>query len=109
MHTDPQLQVGPLQRRFQEALGGRDAQPPPLVDLEIADAFALAIVEIIDLGNAERGGGAGEIVENVPFQALLFDPQFPARAVIFAVAVEIILGFQEIGQHIVQAQPAQPS
>ena len=45
-------QVGPPQRRPQEALGGRPAHAAALVDLEVAAALVVAAVEVVDLGDA---------------------------------------------------------
>ena len=66
-------------RRPQEGLGRVPAHAAALVDLEVADAFVVAAVEVVGW-DAGLGAAAGEGVEDVPAQPLPLDPPFAAAA-----------------------------
>ena len=59
-------QVRPLGDRSEKCLGGVPAHAGLLVDLEIAAAFVVALVEVVDVGDAGLFGGAAKGVENRP-------------------------------------------
>ena len=66
---------------FRNAVARRPAAAAALVDLEIADAFIVAAVEIVGRRNAVLGGGLAEQVEHLPAEPQLLDPPFAALAV----------------------------
>src|SRR5690606_20681112 len=65
--------------------------------------FVIAPVEVVDARYAEGLGGSLKRVENLPMHAHLLDAPFSARAMHVVGAAVIVLGFPEIGKHIVPA------
>jgi hypothetical protein len=114
VRAGPHLQVAALAHRAQECLVRIPAPAGALVDLEIADAFVVAAVEIAlrrdpGLLRREREG-----VEHLPRQALPFDAVFATGAA--ATLVEARRGMPLVGaapvvfvaQEVRQAPPPTP-
>ena len=97
-----------LQRRLEKAARRRPAPAALLVDVEIAGAFVVAGVEIVDL-DAGLLGRVAEGVEQVPAHARMLDPPFAADRVMLAGAEEVMLVLAEIGSTSSQPQPLRPS
>src|SRR5690606_16425594 len=68
-------------RRPQKCLGRIPAPAHLLIDLEVPDAFVVALVEIVAGRNARLLRSLGKGIENIPAQPLLLDPPFSAVAV----------------------------
>ena len=98
-----QAQVGPLQCRPQEALGGVPAEAALLVDLEEAGALVVAVVEVGARHDAELLGALLHGAQDVPGQALLCHLPLAAAAVEIGLAAMMVFRPQEIGQHVVPA------
>ncbi|MNF99989.1 hypothetical protein D3C84_829100 [compost metagenome] len=94
-------EIGTMADRFEKCLGRVPANPGLLIDLEVAAAFVVALIEVIDAGDAALFGGAAERIENRPGQSLALDPPFPGGAVKLRVAGKMIFAFLEQRQHIV--------
>lgn len=84
-------QVGALGDAAQEAFRGIPAHPAALVDLEVAAAFVVATVEILDAGDAGLRRRLLEGIEQLPGEPLAFYPPFAAGAVHFAGPGEMVL------------------
>ena len=102
-HVLFQPQIGAVQHRLEEAARRRPAPAALLVDVEIADAFIVAGVEIGNAPDAHFLGGVADRVENVPGQPRRLDAPAAAGAVMFALAEEMILQPPEQRQHVVIA------
>ena len=102
-HVLFQPQIGAVQHRLEKAARGRPAPAALLVDVEIADAFIVAGVEIRNPPDAHFLGGIADRIENVPGQPRRFDPPAAAGAMMFALAEEMILQPPEQRQHVVIA------
>ena len=85
----------------------RDPAPAALlVDLEIADAFVVAGVEVVDRGMPACDRGVAEGVEDVPAQRAAARPAIRRRRRACSLAPEeMIVVLQEERQHVVPAQP----
>ena len=102
-HVLFQPQVGAVQDRLQKAARRRPAPSALLVDVEVADAFIIAGVEIGNAADAHLFGGVADRVENIPGQPRRLDPPAAAGAVVLALAEKVILEPAERRQHIVIA------
>ncbi len=102
-HVLFQPQIGTVQHGFQKPPRGGPAPSALLVDVEIADAFIVAGVEIGDPPNPHLLGGIADGVQNFPGQPRRLDPPAAAGAMVFAGAQEMILQPQEVRQHVVIA------
>lgn len=71
-------QVGAFHGGFQERLGRAYAPPAALIDVEVADAFVVAGVEVIAVGQSPLVGGFAEGIKYFPSQALFLDTPFAA-------------------------------
>ena len=89
-HVLFQPQIAAVQHRLEKAARRRPAPAALLVDVEIADAFIVAGVEIGNAADAHLLGGVADRVENVPGQPRRLDPPAAAGAVMFALAEEMI-------------------
>src|SRR5690606_1571759 len=78
-------QVLPVQHRPQEAARRRPAPAQPLVDVEVADAFVVAGVEVAGRRNAVLDRRIAEGIEDLPRQPRRLHPPFAARPVVLAV------------------------
>ncbi|MCY1523107.1 hypothetical protein D9M68_579920 [compost metagenome] len=96
-------QVRPLADAAQETLRGVPAHPAALVDLEIAAAFVVAAVEVLDAGDAGLRRRLLEGIQQRPRQALALHPPFAAGAVQFADAAEMVLHAVEQRQQLLPA------
>ena len=103
MRAGRKMQVRPLEDRLQKRRRRAPAPASALVDLEIAGAFVVALIEVGDLRNADLGPGLAHRVENRPGDARALDPPFAPRPVQLAGAAVMVLLTQEIGQHVVPA------
>ena len=104
------LQVAAAEHGPQEALGGVPAHAGLLVDVEVAAALVVAVVEVVDLGNAGLGGRVAEGVEDLPADARLLDAPFAAARVHLVEGTRLegvrlqrplVLVLLEVGQHVV--------
>ncbi len=98
-------QVGPLHRGAQETARRVPAHAAMLVHLEKARAFVVAIVEIGTRLDPELPRALLHGLQNVPPQTLFADLPFTSGAVHVIAARVVILGLEEIGQHVVPAPP----
>src|SRR5205814_10469173 len=95
----PDLQVVARQHRPQEGLGRVPADAAALVDLEVADAFVVAAVEVLAVRDAGLLCRFGERIEDVPAQALPLDA--PLAAGPPALGVETRRGMKLVGAAVV--------
>ena len=79
MRAGHEMQVRPLEDRLQKRRRRAPAPSATLVDLEIAGAFVVALIEVGDLRNADLDPGLAHGVENWPGDARALDPPFAAR------------------------------
>ena len=100
-------QIGALERRLEEGARRRPAPAALLVDVEGADAFVVAAVEVGDGFDAGLFGGGAEGIEQVPAHPRRRDVPFAADRVRLAFAEEMIFVALEIRQHVVPAPAAQ--
>ena len=91
----PDLQVRARECRLQEGLGRVPADAGALVDVEVADAFVVAAVEVVAARQAGLDGGGEKGVEDRPVQALLLDAPFAALAL--AGRIEPGRGVERVG------------
>ena len=103
-----QPQIGAGERGLEKSAGRGPASPAHLVDVEIADAFVVAGVEIRCAAYAQLRGGLGHRVEDLPRNPRRLDAPSAADAVVFARAEKVILERLEGRQHIVPAPAGQP-
>ncbi|MNV12887.1 hypothetical protein D3C71_1035100 [compost metagenome] len=103
MRLSENAQVGPLHRRAQKGFRCVPADAGTLVDVEIAGAFVIAAVEIVDGGDAGFFGGLLEGVEHGPADAGLFHSPFAARVVHGIGTLVEILALLEERQHVIPA------
>ncbi len=96
-----QPQVLPVQHRLEESARRRPAPAALLVDVEIAGAFVVAGVEVVDRRDAVLRRRLAPDVDDVPAQAREFDAPFAADAVVLAGAEEAVLVLLEKRQHVV--------
>ena len=103
MRAGDEMQVRPLEDRLQERRRRAPAPAAALIDLEIAGAFVVALIEVVDLRNADFDPGLPHRVEDRPGDARPLDPPFAARTMQGGQAPVMILLPDEIGQHVVPA------
>ena len=103
MRAGREMQVRPLEDRLQERRRRAPAPATALVDLEIARALVVALIEVGDLGDADFDPGLAHGVENRPGDARALDPPFAARPMQLGQAAVMVLLADEIGQHVVPA------
>ena len=96
-------QVGAMADGLEKRLGRVPADPGLLIDLKVAAAFVVALVEVIDAGDAALLGGAAEGIENRPRQALAFDPPLAGTTVKRRVAGKVAFAFLEQRQDVLPA------
>ena len=96
-----QPQILPVQHRLEEAARRRPAPSALLVDVEIAGAFVVAGVEVVDRLNAVLRRRLAPDVDDVPAQARKFDAPFAADAVVGVGAEKTVFVLLEIRQHVV--------
>ena len=94
-------QVGPLHRRPEEPPGRGPAHALPLVHLEKARAFVVAVVEVGAGLDAELLRALLHRFEDLPAQPLRGDLPAAADAVHRARAAVMVFGLQEVGQDVV--------
>src|SRR6185369_8692714 len=95
----PHFEVGTsIADRPQERFGGVPAPAVLLVDLEIADPFVVAAVEVLGVRDARLLRGLAERVQDVPAQPLTLDPPLAAGAVRRVGALVVVLVLLERGQ-----------
>ena len=94
-------QIGTLQCGLEKTPRRRPAPAALLVDVEIADAFIVAGVEIRNLANSHFLRGVADRVEDGPGQSRRLDPPAAAGAVVLALAEKMILQPPERRQHVV--------
>src|SRR5262245_11745015 len=82
--TGLKLKVLPMQNRLEESTRGRPTPAALLIDVEVADAFVVAGVEVIDGGNAVLVCGLPEGVQDLPGQTRILDPPFPSGRMVLA-------------------------
>src|SRR5206468_730396 len=80
-HVLFQPQIGTVQYRLEKPARGRPAAAPLLVDVEIADAFIVASIEIGNAADAHLLGGVADRVQHFPRQPRRLDPPAAAGAV----------------------------
>ena len=103
MRAGRKTQVRPLEDRLQKRRRRAPPPPAPLVDLEIAGALVVALIEVGDLPNADFDSCLAHRVEDRPGDARALDPPFAARPMQLARAPVMVLLAEEIGQHVVPA------
>ncbi len=106
-HPGLEPQVRPVQHRLQEAPRGRPSQPALLVHMEGADTGVVAGVEVGRRGDAHLVGRPGDRVQHIPVDPRRLDPPLAPRAVMLAVAEEMVVQPPEGRQHIVPAPAGQ--
>src|ERR1700683_2524509 len=74
MRAGREMQIRPLQDRLQERRRRAPAPPAALVDLEIARALVVPLIEVGDLRNADFNPGLAHRVEDRPGDARALDP-----------------------------------
>ena len=103
-----QPQVRSLQRRLEEAARRRPAPSALLVDMEIADAFIVAGIEVGNFLDAHFLRGLADRIEDFPGQPWGLDTPAAAGAMMRAVAEEVIFKPPEHRQHVVIGPALQP-
>ncbi len=84
------LQIAAVPHRIEESLRAADQRRPRLlVDVEIAGAFIVAGVEIVQPGNAHFPGRVGNAIQHIPPHAAARKPALARGAMMLAVAAEI--------------------
>jgi len=89
-----------LADRLEKRLGRVPAHAGFLVDLEVTAAFVIALVEVIDSGDAALRCRLTKCIQDRPRQALLLDPPFTAVAVEFRATGKVVFALLEQWQHI---------
>ena len=89
-HVLFQPQIGAVQHRLEKSPRGGPAPAALLVDVEIADAFIVAGVEIGDAGDSHLLGGIAYGIEHFPGQPRRLDPPAAAHAMVLAFPEEVI-------------------
>ena len=102
-HVFFEPQIGSLQGRLQKPSRRRPAAAALLVDVEIADAFIVAGVEVRNSPDSHFLSGIADRVQNCPGQPRRFDPPAAAAAMMLALAEEMILKTPEGGLHVIPA------
>ena len=100
LHLGQHGQVRPLADRLEKCLGRIPAYPGLLIDLKVAAAFVIALVEVADVGNAALRRGVAKRIQDRPRQSLLFYPPFAAIAVEFRAAGKMVFALLEQRQHV---------
>ena len=103
LRAGPQGQVGTPQGRLQEGRGRGPAQALLLVDLEIADTFVIAAVEIGAGGDALLDRRGTEQVEHLPAEPHPLDTQLAVPTVMRTRLALAPFAAQEMRQHVVPA------
>ena len=101
MHMGLEPQVRPVQCRLEEAACRRPAPAALLVDMEIADAFVVAGVEVGNLPDSHFLRGFADGIEDGPGQPRRLDAPASARTMVLALAEEMILQSPKHRQHVV--------
>src|SRR6476661_10627840 len=94
------------QRGFQKTSRRRPAASTLLVDVEIADPFIVAGIEVRNLSDPHLFGRIGDRVQNFPGQPRRFDAPAAARAMMLAFAEKMILQPPERRPDVVPAPAA---
>ena len=100
-HVLFKAQIGAMQSGLQKTPRRRPAASALLVDVEIADAFIVAGVEIRNFPDSHLFRRVADRVQNGPGQPRRFDPPAAADAVMLAFAQKVIFEPAERGQHVV--------
>src|ERR1700722_1970786 len=100
-------QIGALERRLEEGAGRRPASAALLVDVEGADAFVVAAVEVGNGFDAGLFGGGAEGIEQIPAHSRRRHVPFAADRMRLAGAEEMIFVALEIRQYVIPAPAAQ--
>src|ERR1700730_1649081 len=100
-------QIGAFERRLEEGTRRRPAPAALLVDVEGADAFVVAAVEVGNGFDAGLFGGGAKGIEQVPAHPRRRHVPLAADRVRLAFAEEMIFVALEIRQHVVPAPAAQ--
>ena len=107
MRFRPQDEVATPERGAEIFVGGRGAATVAGVEVEHPDAFAAFAIEVGRGSKTERFARRDESpAQRVGEVGNVADPLRPARAVPVAGAVVVILGLDEIGQHVGPAPTA---
>ena len=106
MRAGHEVQVRPLEDRLQKRRRRAPAQATTLVDLEIARALVVALIEVGDLRNADFGPGLANRIEDRPGDTRALDPPFAAHAMQAGPAAVMVLMAEEVRQHVVPAPAA---
>src|SRR5580704_1736657 len=103
----PCVQRTPAAHRLEEGAGRRPAPAALLVDVEGADAFVVAAVEVGNGFDAGLFGGSAEGIEQIPAHPRRRDVPFAADRMRLARAEEMIFVALEIRQYVIPAPAAQ--
>ena len=103
MRAGREMQVRPLEDRLQKRRRRAPAPAAALVDLEIAGALVVALIEVGDLRDADFDPGLPHCVEDRPGHARALDPPLATLAMQLAQAAVMVLLADEVGQHVVPA------
>src|SRR5262249_33638871 len=71
-----------------------------LINMEVAGAFVVAAIEVVDRLDARLLRGGAELLQQLPTHARRLDPPFSANRMRFACAEEMILMLLEKRQHV---------
>jgi hypothetical protein len=99
-HARAHLQVRPLAHRAQVRVGGAEALAVSLRHLEHRRAVLLGAVVIGDLRDARGGAGLQQALVHRARRALLGYAQRAAGSVELRSAARVVLGLDEVGQHV---------
>ncbi len=105
-HVRLKTQIGTVQGGLQETPCRRPAASALLVDVEIADAFIVAGIEIRNFPDSHFFRRFADRVEHCPGQPRCLDPPAAADAVKRALAQKMILKPPECRQHVIPAPAA---
>src|SRR5262249_40082875 len=105
--TGLEPQVSPLEHRLEETARSGPAPPEFLVDLEVARAFVVAGVEVVDRLDAGFRGRLAKLLQQLPAHARRLDAPLAAGRVMRTVSQEMVLVLLEDRQHVVPAPTGQ--
>ena len=91
---------GRVERRAQVGVGGAEARAVLLRHLEHRRAVLLGAVVVGDARDAGRLAGGEQAPAHRPRRALLGDVQRPAGAVVLGRAAHVVLGLDEVREHV---------
>src|ERR1700722_4883855 len=91
MRAGREIQVRPFENRLQKRRRRAPAASAPLVDLEIARTFVVALIEVGDLRNADLDSRLTHRIEDWPGDARTLDPPFTARSMQVGQAAMMVL------------------